>query len=97
MTITELKEAKREGDDWVIHVLDHKTADLNGVAKVVVSNTIYDILMTYACTIWTSTDKEKLFVNSKGNAITKLSEKMKKVYNIDDLLTLAVTGKLSDR
>ena len=81
MTITELKNAKREGDDRVIHFLDHKTADSNGVAKDVVSNTIYDILMTYACTI----REEKLFVYSKGNAVTKLNEKIKMVYNIDVL------------
>ena len=39
----------------------------------------------HACTIRPSTNEEKLFVNSEGNAITKLSDKMKKVYNIDVL------------
>ena len=76
MTVSELKDAEREGDDWVIHVVDHisKMADANGVtgvAKVVVSDMIYDMLMTYACKSQPSSDKEKLLSNQE--AMTSLN------------------------
>ena len=36
MTVSELKDAEKEGDDWLIHVhvVDLKTVDANGVAKL---------------------------------------------------------------
>ena len=83
MTVSELKDAEREGDDWVIHVVDFKMADADGVAKVVESDMIYDMPVTYACKSQPSSDQEKKhFVNSRSNDVTRLSEKMKKVYNI---------------
>jgi len=67
----------------VIHVVDHKTADTNVVVNVVISTITYDMLTTCAsqnqpCTIYYYIDK--LFVNVKGNDITKL---MKRVCIID--------------
>ena len=91
--IRKLLSQIREGDEWVIHILDHKTADANGVvAKVVVLNITYDMLTTYA---------QKLFFNSKGITITKLSKKFKKYitlmfYYINkkyNLITLHLVGK----
>ena len=74
MTVSELKDAEREGDDWVIHVVDHisKMADANGVAKVVVS-CIMPVKVGHPQT-------RRNFLSTR-KAMTPL-EKMTKVYNI---------------
>ena len=83
MTIEEFNIAKREGDLWVILVLDHKTSNAHGAARVLVANDIYDsYLLDVRYKITTKEESShRLFLTSGGKELTNLSEKMCKVDN----------------
>ena len=86
MTIEEFNNAKREDDLWVILVLDHKTSNTHGVARVLVANDIYDMMTSYLLDVgYKITTKEEsshqLLLTLGGKELINLSEKMCKVDN----------------
>ena len=47
MTLGEFRRAKKEGEQYVVRVLNHKTVDTHGPASVVVSASLYNWLVIY--------------------------------------------------
>ena len=87
MTIKEWQSKEEQDEEYVIKVLEHKTAGSFGPARVAVSFEMYAFMEAYFYNIRKKITPQndvyckRFFLTNTGNEFTKISERMKDVAN----------------
>ena len=72
MTMNEYKKMRKEGDEWIISVMNHKTVHVHGPAYVVLSSKLkswLSIFVNYITSQVVSSGKDHVFLRWNGQTI----------------------------